>query len=226
VILRSEIDHLVVAARSLDDGIAWCRETFGFEPAAGGEHPLMGTHNKVFRISAPQFPKAYFEIIAINPGAARPPHPRWFDLDDERLRAAMQDAPRLVHFVASTGDATAASAALAALGVDRGPLVAAERPTPSGLLRWRISVRPDGARLFDGALPTLIQWESRHPAESLPGCGVTLRALEITHPQARQLALAFDAVGLQHVHATDGSPNLAAVLDTPRGPVRIESKGI
>jgi len=49
--LKSEVDHLVVAAASLDDGVRWCRDTFGFEPTAGGTHPLMATHNRVFRIA-------------------------------------------------------------------------------------------------------------------------------------------------------------------------------
>src|SRR4051812_6890957 len=67
VMLQAQVDHLVVAARSLEDGVEWCRETLGFVPDAGGEHPLMGTHNRVFRIAGATFPRAYFEIIAINP---------------------------------------------------------------------------------------------------------------------------------------------------------------
>jgi hypothetical protein len=225
VILQAQVDHLVVAARSLDDGVAWCREVFGFEPAAGGAHPLMGTHNRVFRIASANFPRAYFEIIAIDGAAPRPAHKRWFDLDDERLQAAIVPGPRLVHFVASTNGAASAVAALSEFGIDRGPLLAAERDTPAGLLRWKISVRPDGARLFDGALPTLIEWDSRHPADSLPDCGVTLVSLAATHPQAAQLRRSFDAIGLQQVAVLEGAANLVAELDTPRGRVRLESQG-
>lgn len=222
--LRSQVDHLVVAARTLPEGIAWCRETFGFEPAEGGEHPLMGTHNRVFRIDSPAFPRAYFEIIAIDPAAPAPQRTRWFDLDDARLQDAIASGPRLVHFVASTSDADAAARALAGLGIDRGPLVAAERPTPAGLLRWKISVREDGQRLFQGTLPTLIEWGPAHPCDALPASGVQLRSLDCSLPDAPRLQAAFAAIGLARVGATEGPANIVALLDTRRGPVRIESR--
>lgn len=221
--VTSRIDHLVVAAASLEQGIAWCRENFGFEPASGGEHPLMGTHNRVFRIDTPRFPRAYFEIIAINPAAADPGRTRWFDLDDAQLRAALAQGPSLVHFVASTNDAQAAIEALDALGIDCGELLAVERPTPAGVLRWKISVRPDGRRLFDGTLPTLIEWGPLHPCDPLPASGVSLQALELSHPRAAQLQAAFDAIGLQQVTSRTGPPQLTADLSGPGGIVRITS---
>ena len=64
------VDHLVVAAASLEQGVAWCQATLGFTPATGGKHPLMGTHNRVFSIATAEYPLAYFEIIAIDPEAA------------------------------------------------------------------------------------------------------------------------------------------------------------
>lgn len=221
--LQTRIDHLVVAAASLDRGLAWCRDTFGFEPAAGGGHPLMGTHNRVFRIDTPQFPRAYFEIIAIDPAAKDPGRKRWFDLDDPAVRASIEASPRLVHFVASTNDAPAALQALRELGIDRGELLAAERPTPSGLLRWKISVRPDGQRLFDGALPTLIEWGPVHPCDNLPSSGLALQSLEASHPQADRLQAAFDAIGLQQVRLQAGEARLAATLQGATGVVRVTS---
>ncbi|MEJ6020995.1 VOC family protein [Ramlibacter sp. PS4R-6] len=223
--MQAQLDHLVVAARSLAEGIAWCREMLGFEPVAGGEHPLMGTHNRVFALGGTAYPRAYFEIIAIDPAAPRPAHARWFDLDTEAMHAALARRPRLVHFVAASNDAAGAVAALAEFGIERGPLVAAERNTPAGLLRWKISVRHDGARLFDGALPTLIQWDSPHPADSLPASGIALASLAATHPDAARLRQAFGAIGLRHVAVQEGPANLVAELDTPRGRVRLESQG-
>src|SRR5438105_3094580 len=119
VTLASHVDHLVFAARTLDEGVSWCRETLGVVPAGGGEHTLMGTHNRVFRIDGPGFERAYFEIIAIDAAAAAPGRTRWFDLDDERMRSMLAQGPRLIHFVASTNDVDAAIAALAARGIDR-----------------------------------------------------------------------------------------------------------
>lgn len=225
----ARVDHLVIAARDLAQGVAWCEATLGVTPGPGGDHPLMGTHNRLLRIATVNYPQAYLEVIAINPGApsARPAGARrWFDLDDERLQAAVADEPRLVHFVAQVPDVKAAVAALAAQDLDRGEVIQASRPTPRGLLQWQITVRQDGQRLLDGCLPTLIQWgDHTHPTPTLPDLGVSLHALAVTHPQAPRLQAAFGALGLQGVALQAGPPNLCATLLTPRGPVKLESKG-
>lgn len=224
--LSTRIDHLVFAAATLEEGVAWCRQAVGIEPAGGGEHALMGTHNRVFRIDTPGFPRAYFEVIAINPAAPAPGRARWFDFDDARLRAQLAQGPRLIHFVASTNDAAVAVAALAAQGIDRGPPIAAERATPTGMLRWKITVRPDGQRLFDGALPTLIEWDERHPCDTLPASGVTLQSLAVAHPEAPRLQAAYDAIGLTQVRVRAGTASLVATLATPKGIVRLASDAL
>ena len=85
----ARVDHLVVAAESLDQGVQWCEAMLGITPQAGGEHPLMGTHNRLLRLSTPQYPRAYLEIIAIDPLAKAPGRTRWFDLDDPELQRAI-----------------------------------------------------------------------------------------------------------------------------------------
>jgi hypothetical protein len=219
---RAQIDHLVVAARTLDEGVAWCEAALGVVPRPGGEHALFGTHNRLVRLACAQAPRAYLEIIALNPQAT-PTRPaglkRWFDLDDPALKARLaQHGPQLVHWVASVPDVDAAAASLRALGIQRGPLIAATRPTPSGLLQWRITVRDDGRRLFDGALPTLIQWGETHPADAMPASGLALRGLSLRHPDAHRLRQALGAIGLEHVAVAPDTAALTALLDTPQGP--------
>ncbi len=142
------LDHLVIAARTLEEGVAWCEATLGVSPAAGGRHALMGTHNRVFAVATETFPRAYFELIAIDPDATPPGRTRWFDLDDAVLQATLERGPQLVAWVARVGDLDAALQALAALGIDAGRKLQASRMTPQGELRWRIAVRDDGARLI------------------------------------------------------------------------------
>lgn len=222
--MGARIDHLVVGADSLEQGAAWCEATLGVLPGPGGEHPLMGTHNRLLRIATVDHPRTYFEIIAVQPGRAPQRARRWFDLDDEALRDQLRrGGPRLLHFVASVPDVQAAVGALQALDVDRGEVIEAARMTPRGELRWRITVRPDGQRLFDGVLPTLIEWGATHPASALPESGVTLHALAASHPQAARLRQAYDAIGLDCVALTSGPAQLCAVLDTPRGRVTLDS---
>ncbi|MBU1361702.1 MAG: VOC family protein [Gammaproteobacteria bacterium] len=224
--MTASIDHLVIAAASLEEGESWCRRTLGVTPGPGGSHPLMGTHNRLLSIGGPACPRAYLEIIAIDPDAkpARGESRRWFDLDDTALRTSLAErGPQLVHFVVEVADVRAAVKALAAQGIDRGAVIEATRDTPSGLLRWLITVRDDGQRLYGGALPTLIEWGSVHPSSGMTDSGVRLRRLEVTHPEAAELDAAYAAIGLTTVPIAPGQARLRAVLDTPRGPVTLDS---
>lgn len=228
--MHARIDHLVLAARSLDEGVRWCEATFGVVPGPGGIHPLMGTHNRLLKIGSAAFPRAYFEIIAVDPHAAHAraagSH-RWFDLDDAMLQAALvRDGPRLVHFVAEVPDIADAVQRLSALRIDRGQVIEASRDTPAGRLSWQITVRDDGQRLFYGTLPTLIEWGPVHPTDSMGESGVVLRGLELSHPRASDLDAALRTIGLSGVALTAGPPNLRSHFDTPRGKVTLESRGV
>lgn len=235
--MKTQIDHLVVVAKTLELGVQWCEATLGVTPGTGGEHAQYGTHNRLFKIASPTHPLAYFEIIAIDGAAKRPANAtgsRWFDMDDAALQAAVAIEPRLVHFVANTDDIQAGRNALKTLGIDRGPAVHANRHSRRGLLQWQITVREDGQRLFEGALPTLIQWGKPdaaeplrlHPRNTLPRSGVTLQGIAISHPSAVKLQAAYDAIGLTGVSIETGPANITATLQTPKGLVELHSQGI
>ena len=223
----NSVDHLVVLAPSLAEGVAWCEATLGVVPGPGGEHPLMGTHNRLIPVNTAAFPRAYLEIIAINREAVpqrAAGAKRWFDLDDETLQARLRtQGPQLAHWVAEVPDLPQALATLSAQGIDRGQVVAASRPTPQGLLRWQISVRDDGQRLLGGCLPTLIQWGETHPTQAMADQGLALESLALAHPEADTLRQALHAVGLGGIPVHTGPARLQARLRTPRGPVDLIS---
>ena len=221
----SVVDHLVVAAATLDQGVQWCEATFGITPAAGGSHPLMGTHNRLIRLAGQQHSRCYLEIIAIDPGAAAPATARWFDLDQPALQAAIRRQPRLVHFVARCSDAEAAARALRERGLDPGPLIRAERQTPAGRLQWDITIRADGQRLLHGTLPTLIQWAGPHPTDGMPECGLELLGLATRHPRVQELQAAHAAIGLQGVGVREGEADLVATFAAPTGRVTLHAAG-
>ena len=226
--MSAALDHLIVIADSLDAGVAWCEQTLGVTPGPGGQHPLMGTHNRLLRIDSPGWPRAYLEIIAIEPGVQplrEPPLRRWFDMDDAALMAQVRtQGPRLLHWVARTDPLAQALTATQAAGWDRGEALQASRMTPQGLLAWQISVRPDGQRLLDGVLPTLIEWSTVHPADAMPASGVTLRQLRLQHPQHNRLQTWAKAIGLGQVEWQDGPAAVQATLETPRGQVVLSSQ--
>ena len=224
--MTTSIDHLIVMASSLDEGAAWCEATLGITPGPGGEHAFMGTHNRLFKIASDAFPHAYFEIIAINYAANntyRKCLNRWFDMDSEALQAKISTAgPQLIHWVANVPILAPRLQALRALGIERGEAVQASRDTPHGLLQWQISIRDDGQRLFDGCLPTLIEWGDVHPTDNMPASGVVLKALQLTHPNAPLLEQAMNQIGLPMPIAS-GAASLSVDLQTPKGPVRLST---
>jgi hypothetical protein len=209
------IDHLVVAAATLEQGADWCARTLGVTPALGGKHVGIGTHNRLLAIGSHVFPQAYLEIIAIDPDAPPPARPMWFGLDGAELQARLRDRPRLVHEVARCDGLDEQLAALGRLGFDAGRARAAER----GALRWRIAVRDDGQLLLGGALPTLIEWGALHPSAQLPASPVSLQALTLGG-LPREVV---DLLALPAVECPASGPALRAVLDTPRGPVTLSS---
>ena len=214
------VDHLVVAAATLEQGTAWCEATLGVTPEPGGRHVLFGTHNRLLKISTPAYPDAYLEIIAIDPAAPPQRRTRWFGLDDADLQQRLAAAPRLIHAVVRTETLGAHRRALVGAGLDPGEPVQASRDTPQGRLAWQILVRADGRLPCDGALPTLIQWEGVHPAARMPDSGVTLRALSLGGVPAA----ARELLGLRNVQVQSGlGPALSATLGTPLGIVTLES---
>ncbi len=221
--MNTRIDHLVVAAASLAQGVAWCEEVLGVTPGPGGQHPLMGTHNRLLKIATPTFEEAYLEIIAIDPEAATPQRVRWFGLDEPERRACLALGPRLVHVVARSPQLDMHRFGLIQTGLQPGEPVKAGRDTPQGPLAWQILVREDGRLLCGGALPTLIQWEGRHPTQAMPDSGVTLTSLTLRGVPAR----ARDVLRLQGVAVQEApaAPALTAVLQTPRGEAVLSSDG-
>ena len=210
--VKVELDHLVIGAPTLEAGVRWCEAALGVTPGPGGRHPLMGTHNRLSRLS----PTSFLEIIAVDPDAPAPGRARWFGLEDA---AAIASGARLLHWVARTGTLDESLTALRAVGIDAGRASAASRDTPEGRLEWRIAVRDDGALLCGGALPTLIDWGvCRQPAASMTDSGLALRSMTlrgVPAAAARVLGLAIDP--------SEG-PALQVVLDTPRGPVELQTR--
>src|SRR5581483_3649792 len=96
----TELDHLTIAAHTLDQGLAYVRDALGVDLPTGGAHPRMATHNRLLRLGDGVF----LEVIAIDPAAPPPARPRWFQLDDPALQADLRRAPRLLTWVVRTSD--------------------------------------------------------------------------------------------------------------------------
>jgi catechol 2,3-dioxygenase-like lactoylglutathione lyase family enzyme len=203
-----EPDHLVVVAQDLRRGCDWVEERLGVRPQPGGKHIAMGTHNALLSLG----PRFYLEVIAVDPDGAKPSRPRWFDLDEPRMRAAMAEGPHLAHWVARTGDIDTAAARLPDLGV---PM-----PMARGDLTWRITIPDDGHRPGRGLVPTLIQWPGpQHPTDRMIDSGCRLVAIAGEHPDPALVRAELATLGLSEtMKVTYGkSPRIAAMIRTARG---------
>ena len=95
------LDHLVISARTLVEGVQYVADTLGVAPAGGGAHPLMRTHNRLLNL----WGGVYLEVIAVNPEAPEPtegmaPRARLFALDQPATHARLENGPYLSHWVA------------------------------------------------------------------------------------------------------------------------------
>ena len=208
--MRCELDHLVVACTDLDAGAAWVAERLGVEPMAGGQHPLMGTHNRVLRLGA----GVYLELIAIDPSAPAPSRPRWFDLDSPDMQARLAQSPALITWAARTDKIVEA--------VTRVPELGQVHAAARGALSWRITIPEDGKLQFGGLLPTVLQWDSIHPTDAMAASGCELLELSLSHPMSAGLVPMYRALRIAGpVDLKPGPKAIAARIRTPAGDVEL-----
>jgi hypothetical protein len=209
----AELDHLIVAAQTLEQGEDHLEALLGQRPRRGGRHAAMGTHNSLLGLGE----RCYLELIAIDPDATTPLRPRWFDLDTAAMRASLGDGPRLIHWVARCSNIDAARRACT---IDPGPVHDMAR----GAFRWRITFPDDGHLPGGGVAPTLIEWpDARHPADALSDSPLRVLSLSAAHPEPAAIRAALASLSMQDaLQVTFGvKPRLAAMLKTPRGLVTL-----
>jgi hypothetical protein len=205
-------DHLVIAARTLEEGVDWVERRLGVAAGPGGKHDVMGTHNRLVALG----PGRFLEVIAIDPEAQAPLQPRWFELDSPAMHARLARGPALIHWVARTDDIEAA----VGTSPDAPQVLALSR----GAFRWKIAVAADGSMPRGGIAPTLIQWFTQHPTEVLPDCGCRLESLVLQHPDSPAILHALRFAGLaadDPVQAHHEGNGLEARIRTPKGTVQI-----
>ncbi|SEF48985.1 Glyoxalase-like domain-containing protein [Methylobacterium sp. 190mf] len=205
------LDHLVVVAPDLAEGVAHVRDCLGLAMPEGGRHREMGTRNHLLRLGDALF----LEVIAVDPEAPPPSGARWFGLGDAaRVRADWDSGRRLRGFVARADDLDGLLAA-------HGALLGAAATMTRGDLSWRFAVPPGGAWPADGAAPCAMAWGPRgNPAATMPDPGAGLEALVLTDPDPAAVAGLHAALGLDvppQIVSGPG-PRWTARISTPSGP--------
>ena len=152
----AQFDHLVVAVRSLDEGIAEFERLTGIKAGVGGKHPGRGTENALVSFGGGK----YLEIIAPQAGVT--------------LGRATSRCGSSIACGSSTGRSASATsegavAALKGAGFAATPPQPGSRVTPSGeRLEWTTFGLADPAI---AVAPFFINWSAatKHPSTTAPG---------------------------------------------------------
>ena len=161
------LDHIAIAAETLEDGVAWAEERLGVPLLAGGHHERYGTHNRLLGLSD----GLYLEVIAPDNNASSD-GPRWFDLDN------FTGPPRLANWICEPDDFQEyLRHGMRSVAMSRGDL------------RWDMGVPADGSLPLGGGYPTVLKWHTdTPPGQGLPPSGCVLQKLTVCHPLARQIS--------------------------------------
>jgi hypothetical protein len=213
----NDLDHIVIAADSLQQGVDYLQRSLGVEIPPGGKHQSMATHNHVMQLGN----DAYIEVIAIDPDGETPRHPRWFGLDTPQMRAAIREQPRLITWVINTPD-------LQSLAKQAGFDIGTPTKLSRDNLSWEFALPDDGRLLGAGMLPYCIQWHSSpHPSQGMADTGCLLQELTIHHSRPHWLNDRLDAIEVGHLVHVEPLPDnetayLSATIDTPNGSVELK----
>ena len=171
--MKAKIDHLVIGADNLISGTNFLEKKLNTKLLPGGEHKVMGTHNKLLKLQT----EIYLEVIANNPNVESPSHPRWFSLDELETKNKIKKSPRSLCWILAIEniyDAVKNS------GYNPGKIVELSR----GDLEWKVTVPTDGKLIENGVLPFLIEWPKNiHPSKNLTDSSVSLNKILLIHPE-------------------------------------------
>jgi len=216
--MKTRIDHLVIGALNLQQGVSYVKEVLGVVMPYGGMHVQMGTHNHLMPLGEDVF----LEVISICPSIEPPKAPRWYGLDDPFIKRQTEKRPVFLTWVVNTKNI---NELIEKASISFGTPELIRR----GELSWYFGVPDDGRLLCGGILPYVIEWQTRrHPATKMADAGCRLKSLELHHPLPfwiKSVLESIDASDLVKVHALpkDEVPHLIAYIDTPSGERKLDS---
>ncbi len=204
------IDHLLFGTPDLDQGIETIQARLGVQPAYGGQHPGIGTHNALVALGT----GTYLEIIAPDPKQNVPASRIPYGL-------AQLEVPRLITWAVRPHNWDTYQAQLATLGLtaavrDR------DRTRPDGeRLAWRSVQLPSPAIVqgvdVTGLIPFALVWQTAaHPSATAPG-ELDLQSLTLQHPDLAVLQHVATAMDLPVRTEQTAQPGLVAMIRTPAG---------
>lgn len=167
---RLQLDHVLIAVRDLESGVADAEQRFHVTSVEGGRHPGWGTANRIVPLGT-----SYLELVAVVDAAeaATSPLGRW-------VSAAAPEDPQLLGWAVRPDDLDSVAA--------RNGLVVAQgsrRAAGGELLSWRTAGLERS--IAEPCFPFFIEWsaETRFPELAAEPSRVSIRELGLTGDEQR-----------------------------------------
>ena len=203
----AHVDHLILGARDLDEGMRRFEERTGVLPKVGGEHPGRGTRNALVSLG----PGLYIEILAPQVNAP-----------DTGVAAELRQRTDLTPYgwAVFVPDVEAARQRLGDAGLGLSEVSPGSRARPDGTrLEWKTFEIEKPAI---AGLPFFIRWGdgTTHPSQDSPG-GCRLERLRAVTPDVDGLRRVFSAIALDVTAEKGAKAGLDLVLRCPKGTVEL-----
>ena len=211
--MKSRIDHIVIGAANLISGTNILEAKLNTKFSPGGEHKIMGTHNKLLKLQS----DIYLEVIANNPIVDKPSRQRWFSLDEARTKEKIKFSPRPLCWVLAVDNI---ENTIKKCGYNPGEILQISR----GELTWKITVPSNGRLVDNGVLPTLIEWSNgQHPSKKLTDSIVSINKLSLFHPDPYKIKkIISNLIESDLIRILKGLPKIELILTTQNGKVVID----
>ena len=214
----TNLDHVLLGCRDLDQGITFVESHTGVRAAFGGVHPGRGTQNALLSLGE----RHYLEIIAPDPQQEMPQNRVPGTGPDLVTELKSLASPRLVGWAVHPGSLADFAKKLRAAGIAFHGPTRGSRKRPGGrLLEWQtLNLDKDDS----GLLPFFIEWaaDSPHPASDAPQ-GCRLFRFELVTPNLEALRKTVELMSLGATVTRGSKPEIRARISGPKGEVDLAS---
>ena len=210
---RSRIDHIVIGTSNLILGTSDLESKLSHKFSSGGEHKIMGTHNKLLKLQS----NIYLEVISNNPKADKLTRPKWFSLDEYNIIEKIKDTPRALCWVLEVENI---EDTVKNCGYNPGEILQLSRDS----MNWKVTVPPDGKLIDNGILPILIEWnKDLHPSKKLSNSSVSLNKISLYHQDPKKIKkIISNLIQSDLIQILEGSPKIEFFFTTQNGKIIID----
>ena len=211
--MNSRIDHIVIGANNLISGTSILETKLNVKFSSGGEHKIMGTHNKLLKLQS----NIYLEVISNNPKADKLTRPKWFSLDEYNIIEKIKDTPRALCWVLEVENI---EDTVKNCGYNPGEILQLSRDS----MNWKVTVPPDGKLIDNGILPILIEWnKDLHPSKKLSNSSVSLNKISLYHQDPKKIKkIISNLIQSDLIQILEGSPKIEFFFTTQNGKIIID----